>query len=164
VPGWTGVSPATPLNIVTGPPAQPVTRAEQEIVFQEIWKLCILWRQYEIHPETTWQFRGPYCYSLSLHVHSSTHVCIWSLIIIYDSTVRLRGMETGISETSKRVSIFSFATQGGKQMSVYFRQGNWVPVREAQIRFPAGWLEFDSIEWSSCARQRASSTIFRYLW
>ena len=28
------------------------------------------------------------------------------------STVRLRGMETGISEASKRVSIFSFATQG----------------------------------------------------
>jgi len=39
-------------------------------------------------------------------------------------TVRLRGMETGISEASKRVSIFSFATQGGKQVSLYFRQGN----------------------------------------
>ena len=45
-----------------------------------------------------------------------------------------------------------------------FDGGNWVPAREAQIRFPAGWLEFDSIEWSSCARQRTSSTIFRYLW
>ena len=33
-------------------------------------------------------------------------------------------METGISEASKRVPIFSFATQGGKQMSSYFRQGN----------------------------------------
>ena len=53
-------------------------------------------------------------------------------------TVRLRGMETGISEASKRVSIFSFATQGGKQVSFYFRQGNWVQARDAQIRFPAG--------------------------
>mgnify|MGYP000435555636 CR=1 FL=1 len=53
-------------------------------------------------------------------------------------TVRLRGMGTGISEASKRVSIFSFATQGGKQVSFYFRQGNWVQAREAQIRFPAG--------------------------
>ena len=35
-------------------------------------------------------------------------------------TVRHRGMETGISEASKRVSIFSFATQGGKQVSFYF--------------------------------------------
>ena len=30
------------------------------------------------------------------------------------TTVRHRGIETGISEASKRVSIFSFATQGGK--------------------------------------------------
>jgi hypothetical protein len=52
-------------------------------------------------------------------------------------TVRHRGMETGISEASKRVSIFSFATQGGKQVSFYFRQRNWVQAREAQIRFPA---------------------------
>jgi hypothetical protein len=37
-----------------------------------------------------------------------------------DTTVRHRGMETGISEASKRVSIFSFATQGGKQESFYF--------------------------------------------
>ena len=35
-------------------------------------------------------------------------------------TVRHRGIETGISEASKRVSIFSFATQGGKQVSFYF--------------------------------------------
>ena len=54
------------------------------------------------------------------------------------NTVRLREMKTGISEASKRVSIFSFATQGGKQVSFYFRQGNWVQAREAQIRFPAG--------------------------
>ena len=53
-------------------------------------------------------------------------------------TVRLREMKTGISEASKRVSIFSFATQGGKQVSFYFRQRNWVQARDAQIRFPAG--------------------------
>ena len=39
-------------------------------------------------------------------------------------TVRHRGMGTGISEASKRVPIFSFATQGGKQVSSNFRQGN----------------------------------------
>ena len=38
-------------------------------------------------------------------------------------TVRVRSLETGGSEASKRVSIFSFATQGGKQVSFYFRQG-----------------------------------------
>ena len=53
-------------------------------------------------------------------------------------TVLHRGMETGISEASKRVSILSFATQGGKQVSFHFRQRNWVQAREAQIRFPAG--------------------------
>ena len=53
-------------------------------------------------------------------------------------TVRHREMKTGISEASKRVSIFSLATQGGKQESFYFRQRNWVQAREAQIRFPAG--------------------------
>ena len=53
-------------------------------------------------------------------------------------TVRFRGIETGISEASKRVSIFSFVTQGGKQVSFYFRQGNWVQAQDAQIRFPAG--------------------------
>ena len=37
------------------------------------------------------------------------------------NTVRLRGMETGISEASKRVPSFSFATQGGKQASFHFR-------------------------------------------
>jgi hypothetical protein len=55
-------------------------------------------------------------------------------------------MKIGVSEASKRVSIFSFATQGGKQVSFYFQQRNWVQAREAQIRFPAGWLEFDSVE------------------
>ena len=53
-------------------------------------------------------------------------------------TVRFRGMGTGISEASKRVPISSFATQGGKQVSSHFRQGNWVQARDAQIRFPAG--------------------------
>jgi len=38
------------------------------------------------------------------------------------TTVRHRGMGTGISEASKRVPIFSFATQGGKQVSSHFRQ------------------------------------------
>ena len=61
-------------------------------------------------------------------------------------TVRLRGIGTDISEASKRVPIFSFATQGSKQASSYFRQRNWVQAREAQIRFPAGRLEFDSID------------------
>ena len=37
-------------------------------------------------------------------------------------TVRHRGMGTGISEASKRVPIFSFATQGGKQVSSHFGQ------------------------------------------
>ena len=41
-----------------------------------------------------------------------------------NGTVRHRGMGTGISEASKRVPIFSFATQGGKQVSSHFRQGN----------------------------------------
>ena len=36
------------------------------------------------------------------------------------NTVRHRGMGTGISEASKRVPIFPFATQGGKQASSYF--------------------------------------------
>ena len=53
-------------------------------------------------------------------------------------TVRHREMGTGISGASKRVPIFSFATQGGKQVSSHFRQRNWVQAREAQIRFPAG--------------------------
>ena len=55
-----------------------------------------------------------------------------------EATVRLGGIGTGISEASKRVPIFSFATQGGKQVSFYFRQGNWVQTRNAQIRFPVG--------------------------
>ena len=53
-------------------------------------------------------------------------------------TVPHPGIGTGISEASKRVPIFPFDTQGGKQASSYFRQRNWVQAREAQIRFPAG--------------------------
>jgi hypothetical protein len=56
------------------------------------------------------------------------------------STVRHRGMETGISEASKRVSIFSFATQGGKQVSFHFRQRNWVQPE----RLRSGFLQADS--------------------
>ena len=48
-------------------------------------------------------------------------------------TARLRGIGTGISEASKRVPIFPFATQGGKQASSYFRQRNWVQAREADL-------------------------------
>jgi len=40
--------------------------------------------------------------------------------VLRDTTVRHHGMETGISEASKRVSIFSFATQGGKPVSFHF--------------------------------------------
>ena len=47
-------------------------------------------------------------------------------------------MGTDISEANKRVPIFPFDTQGGKHVSSYFRQRNWVQAREAQIRFPAG--------------------------
>jgi hypothetical protein len=39
---------------------------------------------------------------------------------LYSTTPRI--METGISEASKRVSIFSFVTQGGKQVGFYFGQ------------------------------------------
>ena len=44
------------------------------------------------------------------------------LKIPWSYTVRHRGIETCISEASKRVPIFSFATQGGKQAGSYFGQ------------------------------------------
>ena len=44
----------------------------------------------------------------------------------------------GHQDPNKRVPIFSFATQGGKQVSSHFRQRNWVQARDAQIRFSAG--------------------------
>ena len=62
----------------------------------------------------------------------------WPFFVLLEITVLHRGMGTGISEASKRVPIFSFATQGGKQVSSHFRQRNWVQAREAQIWFPAG--------------------------
>ena len=56
------------------------------------------------------------------------------------------GRGTGISEAaaSKIVPFFSFATQGGKQVSFHFRQRNsgWVQAREAQIRL-SGFLQAD---------------------
>ena len=77
---------------------------------------------------TSWSLIAPtsffYCSTPSLRFHAYT--------------VRVRRIETGISEASKWVSIFSFVTQGGKQVSFYFRQGNWVQAQDAQIRFPAG--------------------------
>ena len=53
------------------------------------------------------------------------------------STVRFRGMGTDISEASKRVPISSFAkfTQGGKQVSSHFRQGNWVHGHDHSLFF-----------------------------
>jgi hypothetical protein len=56
-------------------------------------------------------------------------------------TVAHPGMETGISEASKRVPIFSLATQGGKQVSFYFgqelRQVGFNRLSDTQIRLPA---------------------------
>ena len=47
--------------------------------------------------------------------------------------------ETGSSEAGKRVASFSCATQGGKQVRFYFRQGTPVQARSTlSIRFPAG--------------------------
>ena len=57
----------------------------------------------------------------------TTAECPVLLLVQYD----FRGIGTGISEASKRVPIFPFATQGGKQASSYFRQRNWVQAREA---------------------------------
>ena len=56
-------------------------------------------------------------------------------------------MGTGISEASKRVPIFSFATQGGKQVRSHFtgtqtRTGTQTSrLEQAQIRLPAAWSE-----------------------
>ena len=48
-------------------------------------------------------------------------------------TVRLRGIGTGISEANKRVPIFPFATQGGKQASEFlFSTEERVQARETQ--------------------------------
>jgi len=47
-------------------------------------------------------------------------------------------METGISEASKRVSIFSFATQGGKSVSIFDRETGSEPER-----LRSGFLQAD---------------------
>ena len=52
------------------------------------------------------------------------------------NTVRLREMKTGISEASKRVSIFSFATQGG--VSIFDRETGSKPER-----LRSGFLQAD---------------------
>ena len=58
----------------------------------------------------------------------------------YMHTVRLREMETGISEASKRVPIDFFLCYPGRQASEFlFSTEELGPqAREAQIRFPAG--------------------------
>ena len=90
-------------------------------------------------PETT---RSAFCFPeccLPLRVKHlrAPRLCRWSYrfqrkkfrvlddIQACTRTVRFRGMGTDISEASKRVPISSFATQGGKQVSSHFRQGNW---------------------------------------
>ena len=84
------------------------------------------------------------CKNVYMYIYIDIYIYIYIYVYIhiyrytYTHTVRLRGMETGISGASKRVSVFSCATQGGKQVSFHFRQRNWVQAREAQIRFPAG--------------------------
>ena len=90
--------------------------------------------------------------------------------VLLEITVLHRGMGTGISEASKRVPIFSFATQGGKQVSSYFgqdlrqgqelRQGGLNRLRFGSLLHD---LSLQRIECSFCARQRASSSIFRCL-
>ena len=73
------------------------------------------------------------CMYVYMYTHASMHVYMYVYVYMYSSinmyvlhlyfymyssiniyTVLHRGMGTGISETSKRVPIFSFATQGGK--------------------------------------------------
>jgi hypothetical protein len=64
------------------------------------------------------------CLLLGLSMYISMCLCaavsMPVCLCVYVSTVRHRGMGTGISEASKRVPIFSFTTQGGKQVSSYF--------------------------------------------
>ena len=53
-------------------------------------------------------------------------------------------MEIGISEAIKRVSIFSFSTQGGKQVSIFDRGTGSKPSRLRSGSLQADL--FDSIE------------------
>ena len=63
-------------------------------------------------------------------MHARVHTCIPIRMHAYVRiriralmrTVGNREIGTGISEASKRVPIFPFDTQGGKQASSYFRQ------------------------------------------
>ena len=76
--------------------------------------------------------------SCSIRCFTPSKVVEEEFALLFPSTGRLRGIGIGISEASKRVPIFLFATQGGKQASSYFRQRNLVQAREAHIRFPVG--------------------------
>ena len=88
-----------------------------------------------------------------------------SINSISSSIVRLCEIGNGISEASKRVPIFPLSPkEASKRVPNVDSLRNWVLACEAQIRFPAGWLELDSIEWSFCARQRVSSTSFHCVW
>jgi hypothetical protein len=53
------------------------------------------------------------------------HKVATPLVTYCKGTVAHPRIGTGISEASKRVPIFHFATQGGKQARSYFRQRNW---------------------------------------
>ena len=55
------------------------------------------------------------------------------LLMLASFTLRHRGIGTGISEASKRVPIFPFATHGGKQASSYLRQSNWVQAQAEHL-------------------------------
>ena len=48
------------------------------------------------------------------------------------AVVRFREIGTGISEASKRDPIFLHDVRGGKQVSSYFRQRNWVQALEVR--------------------------------
>ena len=49
-----------------------------------------------------------------------------------------------VQEIARQIDHFSY--QGRQASEFLFSIEKLVQAREAQIRFPAGWLEFDSIE------------------
>ena len=55
-------------------------------------------------------------------------------------------MGTGISEASKRVPIFSFVTQGGKQVSSYFGQELLI-LQEAFFHISRKRYENNLVKW-----------------
>ena len=66
--------------------------------------------------------------------------------------VRFREIGTGISEPGKRVPIFPFATQGGKQASSYFRQcllsiPTWFVQLEVILGFLVGTFLILDVGW-----------------